>query len=80
MSDYPLTDALRRMCRDNGIPFSCGLYKRGEVVEAENHTTIGVGGNSLTFEESDGAFDCLDGMSVGEAFAAGLYAWSRREK
>ena len=80
MNEYPLTEELRRMCRDNGIPFSCGLYRRGEVVETANHTTVGVGEHSLTFEESDGAFDCIDGMSVHEAFAAGVCAWSEHRR
>jgi hypothetical protein len=80
MSEYPLTEELRRMCRDNGIPFSCGLYRRGEVVETANNTTVGVGEHSLTFEERDGALDCVDGMSVHEAFAAGVCAWSEHRR
>ncbi len=80
MSEYPLTEELRRMCRDSGIPFSCGIYRNGEVVETDNHTTVGVGEHSLTFKEWDGAFDCIDGMSVHEAFAAGVCAWSEHRR
>lgn len=80
MSRHLLTEELRRMCRDNGIPFSCGIYRNGEVVETDNHTTVGVGEHSLTFKEWDGAFDCIDGMSVHEAFAAGVCAWSEHRR
>ena len=80
MSRHLLTEELRRMCLDNGIPFSCGIYRNGEVVETDNHTTVGVGEHSLTFKEWDGAFDCIDGMSVHEVFAAGVCAWSEHRR
>ena len=73
----PLTAELAKMCEESGVPYSFGLYSEGERVEDDgNHITIGIGMSSLTFEESDGAFDCIDGMSVPEAFAAGVCAWA----
>lgn len=74
----PLTAELAKLCEENNIPYSFGLIRRGERVETENHITIGIGMASLTFEESDGAFDCVDGMSVHEAYAAGVCAWAAR--
>lgn len=70
------TELLRGLCDTYGIPWSTGLYKGGKKVANDKATTVGAGVRSLTFVEDGDTFDCLDGMSVYEAFAAGACAWS----
>lgn len=71
-----VTEQLRELCDANKIPWSGGVYLGSKLVDTDIYTTIGIGSRSLTFVEKSGAFDCMDGMSVHEAYAAGVCAWT----
>ena len=71
-----VTEQLRELCDANRIPWSAGIYLGSKLVGMDIYTTIGVKSRSLTFVERGGAFGCMDGMSVVEAYAAGVCAWA----
>ena len=78
--DLSPTECLRALCDENGIPWGNVLYVDSKPVEHDNVTTVGMGARSLTFEENDGSFNCIDGMNAYEAFAAGMCAWAEGGK
>lgn len=79
MDEMTLTEQLRDLCEKNNVPWSSTMYRNGEPYESSHYTTIGRGARSLTFYEEDGAFECVVGMSVYEAFAAGMCAFAEGE-
>lgn len=76
MDEMTLTEQLRDLCEKNNIPWSSTMYRNGKPYESNIYTTIGRDARSLTFVEEDGAFECVVGMNVYEAFAAGVCAWA----
>ena len=76
MDEMTLTEQLRDMCDKNNVPWSSTMYRNGKPYESDEYTTIGRGSRSLTFFEEDGAFECVVGMTVYEAFAASMCAWA----
>jgi hypothetical protein len=74
--DVTPTKMLRMLCEEYGIPWDDVLYVDSTPVRHDNVTTVGMGARSLTFEEEDGSFSCVDGMNAYEAFAAGMCAWA----
>lgn len=74
--DVTPTRMLRMLCDEHNIPWGDVLYVNDKAIRHDNVTTVGCGMRSLTFVEEDGSFDCVDGMSAYEAFAAGMCAWA----